>query len=168
MRLSAPAPFRSAVPLAAAGIACLGLVPTLGGPERPLHWAMTAGMVGFGMLLWARHRVQGAEAPLASVPVPVARQAGRALLFTCAVSTLLVLGIIGLQLRRGGGVSALSVALPAAGLAWLTSLAFKTLRLREAAPPMGTDRASRRPPNWDGLQSSSAAQSTPTNHHARV
>ena len=32
------------MPLAAAGIICLALVPTLGGPDHPLHWAVTGSL----------------------------------------------------------------------------------------------------------------------------
>jgi hypothetical protein len=152
-RLSASQPFRSAVPLAAAGIICLGLVPTLGGPEQPLHWAVTAGMAGFGVLLWARRRLRGAEGPLPPISKPAARAAGRILLGVVGVIAVLVGVIVGFRVRSGEPMSALSLTLPALGLAWLVTLSVQMLAHREppaegAAPD---ERPSRRPPNWEAL-----------------
>lgn len=135
------------MPLAAVGIICLGLVPVLGGPDRPLHWAMTAGMVGFGTLLAARRRLRGPEAPLSNVTAGAAKAAGRALLLIVGVIGVLVLGIVGLRARSGQGMSALSLLLPSLGLAWLAVLGVRVLRHRAAADPdPATDRPSRRPP----------------------
>jgi hypothetical protein len=159
--LSASDPFRSAAPLAAVGIACLGLLPTLGGPDRPLHWAMTAGMVGFGALLWARRRLTRREGALAGVPAHAARHAGRTVLLISAVSGSLVLIIILAQVRRGGSVGVLSLALPALGLTWLVSLGLKALRHRDpiADAPAPNDRPSRRPPaNRDSHPSPKSGQ----------
>src|SRR5438552_3886137 len=83
--------------VAAAGIICLGLVPTLGGPEQPLHWAVTAGMAGFGVLLWARRRLRGAEAPLPQISKQAARTAGRIVLAVVGVIAVLVGVIIGFR-----------------------------------------------------------------------
>lgn len=152
-RLSASQPFRSAVPLAAAGIICLGLVPTLGGPEQPLHWAVTAGMVGFGILLWARRWLRGAEGPLPPISKPAARAAGRILLAIVGVIAGLVGVIVGFRVHAGQGMSALSLALPGLGLAWLVTLSMQML-LHRAPPAEGAasdERPSRRPPNWDAL-----------------
>jgi hypothetical protein len=118
------------VPLAAAGIACLGLVPTLGGPDRPLHWAMTAGMVGFGALLFVRHRLVKREGALRPVSAAEARHAGATVLILTGISALLVLGIVGLQWRRGGDIGLLSLAMPVVGLLWLGSLGVLSRRHR--------------------------------------
>jgi hypothetical protein len=162
-RLSVSQPFRSAVPLAAAGIICLGLVPTLGGPDRPLHWAMTAGMVGFGGLLAARRRLHGFEGPLQRVPVGMAKQAGRALLGVSGIIAALVLVIVGFRVHSGGAMSALSLALPGAGLAWLAQLGVQTLRYRERATESSTagERPSRRPPNREQVSNAQSTSSRP-------
>lgn len=141
------------MPLAAAGIACLGLVPTLGGPDRPLHWAMTAGMVGFGVLFAARHRLSKREGALRPVAAEAARRAGTTVLVICAISALLVLGIVVLQWRRGGPIGLLSLAMPLLGLAWLASLGYQSLRHRDATtePGLSPDRPSQRPAKVDAL-----------------
>jgi hypothetical protein len=152
-RLSASQPFRSAVPLASAGIICLGLVPTLGGPEQPLHWAVTAGMAGFGGLLWARRRLRGPEQALPPISKQAAQAAGRVLLAIVAVIAVLVGVIVGFRVHNGQPISALSLALPGLGLAWLVTLGVQMLAHRE---PSGEgvapeERPSRRPPNWEAL-----------------
>jgi hypothetical protein len=151
------------VPLAAAGIACLGLVPALGGPDRPLHWAMTAGMVGFGALLAVRHRLSRREGALGHVEEGAARSAGTAVLVVCGVSAALVLGIIGLQWRRGGPIGLLSLVMPLLGLLWLAWLGHKSLRHRDAAaePPAAKDRPSRRPPKRDAVATAQQRPSRP-------
>ena len=150
------------MPLAATGIMCLGLVPLLGGPERPLHWAVTAGMVGFGALLWARRRLRGAEGPLPAISKPAAQAAGRSVLMVAGVITLLVGVVVGFRLHSGGELRALSLALPAAALVWLVVLGLQMLGHR--GPPTeaaGTgDRPSRRPPPWDGVSN----QNRPSRH----
>jgi hypothetical protein len=149
--LSAPPLSRSATPVASVGIMCLGLVPTLGGPDEPLHWATTAGMVGFGALLLFRHRLRGAEPALARVDGPVARHAGRALLLITAIIAALVGVIVAFQLARRGTIAPLSIVMPSVGLLWLAALGLKSLRYRptEAEPPPSeTERPSRRPPEW--------------------
>jgi hypothetical protein len=168
-RLSASEPFRSAVPLAAAGIVCLGLVPTLGGPERPIHWIMTAGMVGFGALMWARHRLRGPKVPLLRAPNHAVHQAGRVLLVVGGTITALVGSIVGFRLQSGGSIGALSLVLPGAGLVWVAVIALQALRYREPAaePPTTGDRPSRRPPNRDPLakpQSTSSRPGPPDRH----
>lgn len=154
------------MPLAAAGIICLGLVPTLGGPDQPLHWAVTAGMVGFGVLLWARRRLRGPEGELERVPQPAARQAARALSIIWAIVAVLVGVIIGARLSSGGSISALSLALPLAGLAWLAVLAFQVWRYRERAGEAQSpgDRPSRRPASWDSLSTPSSSRPPPDTH----
>jgi hypothetical protein len=152
-RLSASQPFRSAVPLAAAGIICLGLVPILGGPDQALHWAVTAGMAGFGVLLAARRRLRGAEGPLPPISREAARAAGRVLLGIVGVIAVLVGVIVGFRVHSGEPISALSLALPGLGLAWLLTLGAQMLAHRE--PPAegvaADERPSRRPPNWEAL-----------------
>jgi hypothetical protein len=171
-RLSVSEPSRSAVPLAAAGIICLGLVPTLGGPDRPLHWAMTTGMVGFGALLWARRRLRGAEGPLQPVTRGAAQRAARALLVIGSILTALVGVIVGFRLHSGAPVGVLSVALPALGLAWLFVLAVQTLRHREpAADPLTLgERPSRRPPNREQVSKpqSPSGHAGPPDRHANA
>jgi hypothetical protein len=152
-RLSAFQPFRSAVPLAAAGIICLGLVPTLGGPERPLHWAVTAGIAGFGALLWARRRLRGADGPLQPLSTHAARAAGRTVFVVIGVITVLVGVIIGFRVHSGHDMSALSLALPGLALAWLVTLGLQMRLYREptAGTALAEERPSRRPPNWEAL-----------------
>lgn len=162
-RLSDSPPPRSALPLAAAGIACLGLVPTFGGPDKPLHWAMTAGMVGVGMLLWMRHRLARRESPLASVARVDSRRAGVALLVISAVSSVLVLGIVMSQWLRAGPMGALSLGMPLFALLWLVTLGLQCLKHREGPDPAPqTDRPSRQPPTpRDGLSASQRPSSPP-------
>jgi hypothetical protein len=151
------------VPLAAAGIVCLGLVPILGGPDRPLHWAMTVGIVGFGSLLWARRRLRGPEGRLSKVPSGAARQAGRNLLSIGAVVATLVGVIVGFRLHSGGAMSALSLVLPAAGLTWVAVLGLQVLRHREPAAESSSasDRPSRRPPPRDTRAKAASTSSHP-------
>jgi hypothetical protein len=140
------------VPLAAVGIISLGLVPALGGPGLPLHWAMTLGMTGFGGLLAFRHVLQRGEGPLPQVPFAQARYAGRAVLWISIICTLLVLGIIGRQLWLRGPIAPLSLAMPLAGLAWIYSVALRSLRWpadRLEPQPNPDDRPSHRPPSWE-------------------
>lgn len=144
-------PARSAVPLASVGIILLGLVPTLGGPDRPLHWLMTAGMVGFGVLLRLRHRLHRGEPPLRDVPPEVARKAGRAMLITVGVIALLVATLMAARWSLTPHVSALSIAMPLVALGWLTSIGLRVLRqgTRSEVEAQHADRPSRRPPPWD-------------------
>jgi threonine/homoserine/homoserine lactone efflux protein len=154
------------VPLAAAGIVCLGLVPTLGGPDQPQHWAVTAGMVGFGVLLWVRRRLRGPEGALQRVPQKAAREAAKALTIICGVVAALVGVIFGARLHSGGSISALSLALPAAGLCWLAVLAFQVWRYREPAndAPATGDRPSRRPSSWGSLSTPRSSRPPPDSH----
>lgn len=141
------------MPLAAVGIACLGLTPTFGGPDRPLHWAMTACMVGFGALLFTRHRLTSREGALEAVPAHSPRQASRALLTITALSATIVSGIVASHLHAGKPVAALSVLMPLAGLSWLGWLGLK-IRQHRPSPEDSTaptDRPSRRPPKRDSL-----------------
>jgi hypothetical protein len=164
-KLLASEPFRSAGPLAAIGIACLGLIPTLGGPERPLHWAMTGGLLLFGVLLFARHRFGRQKTPLGRVDEPAARAAGRTVLVVSAVIGALVAVIVGARLRSGGSIAALSLAMPAVALGWLASLGLKAARHREPAlePAATSDRPSRRPPNWEPTSGAQASQAGSSN-----
>jgi hypothetical protein len=142
------------VPLASVGIICLGLLPTLGGPGLPLHWAMTAGVAGFGALLLVRYRLQRPEALPAPVLQSDARRAGRALLWVSGVIALLVSFFTVKQWASGGPVSAASVAMPIVGLVWLGSLGLKALRWPGdpvESPASSDDRPSRRPPSWERL-----------------
>jgi hypothetical protein len=132
----------------------LGLVPTLGGPDQPLHWAMTAGMTGFGLLLAVRHRLRRDQPPLAALTEAEARHAGGAVLWVSGIIGVMVVGIVLRQLIRGGPTSAFSVGLPLVGLWWVASLGFKARRFRapEVEDPVTTrDRPSRRPPSWERL-----------------
>ncbi len=153
-RLSLRSISRSAVPLASGGIICLGLLPTLGGPDRPLHWGMTLGVTGFGLLLAIRHRLRRDRPPLAELAEAEARRAGNAVLWVSVVIAAMVLVIVLHQLFSGGGMSAFSVGLPLVGLWWLASLGLKARRLRSPqADDSATtaDRPSRRPPQWERL-----------------
>lgn len=149
-RLSVRSPHRSAVPLASAGIICLGLVPTLGGPDRPLHWIMTAGMTGFGLLLAVRHRLGRDQVTLGPVSQLTARRAGNAVLWVSAVIAAFVLVFVFRQLAAGGPIGAFSLAMPVVGLVWLVSLGLKARRLpADHGDHAGKDRPSRRPPSWE-------------------
>jgi uncharacterized membrane protein len=148
---------RSATPVASIGIVCLGLVPTLGGPNEPLHWATTAGMVAVGVLLFVRHRLRGAEPSLARVEGAAARQAGRAVLVITAVIALLVGVIIAFQVARHGTIAPLSIVMPAVSLLWLGALGLKALRYQPPRPEHAepeAERPSRRPPEWKQRSSS--------------
>jgi len=145
---------------------CLGLVPTLGEPERPLHWAVTAGMVGFGALLWARRRLRSHEGPLPVISKPAAQAAGRCVLLITGVIAVLVGVVVGFRLHSGGELGALSLALPGAALAWLVVLGLQMLGHR-GPPAEGAsagDRPSRRPPHWDGVSNQNRPSSHPNPH----
>jgi hypothetical protein len=165
--LAAFEPHRSAAPLAAVGIACLGLVPVLGGPDHLLHWAVTGLVLVFSAWLWTRRRRDQPPAGLGRVEAPAARLAGRVTLGVCAVVAAIVAVIFGARLHSGGNVALLSWSLPAASLAWVTSLGLKAWQHREpeVAPAAPSDRPSRRPPNWDAAASAKSPQSSPPNRH---
>lgn len=170
-RLSGSLPFRSAVPLAAAGIACLGLTPTFGGPDRPLHWAMTVGMVGFGALLWGRHRLTSREGDLEPVPAESAVLAWRALSAITVFCSAICCVIIGSRVYAAKPLAALSVVMPAVGLTWLGLLGWKIRQLRLVAveSPATTDRPSKRPPKRDSLAPPLSNQGdSASNRHASV
>ncbi len=155
------------MPLAATGIICLGLVPVIGGPEQPLHWAMTAGVVGFGALLLVRRLLRGPEAALRRVPPEEARHAGRTLFVVCGFVGGLVALIVGARLRGGEPPAAWSVMLPVLGLAWLGTLALQVWHHREhsvVSESVG-DRPSRRPANWDASASRKPSPSSPPDRH---
>lgn len=158
------------MPLAATGIICLGLVPTFGGPEQPLHWAVTAGMVGFGVLLWVRRQLRGPEAALQRVPPEAARHAGRALFIVCGVVGTLVALIVGARLHAGQPLGLLSVALPSLGLVWLVTLAVQVWRHREPAAEAAAagDRPSRRPLSWDSSAGRKPSPSSPPDRHVNA
>jgi len=140
--------------LASVGIIGLGLLPTLGSPDRPLHWAMTAGMIGFGALLAVRHRLRRFEAQLAPVPQSTAQRAGRTVLWVTGVIGAMVVVIVLQRLTSGGPIALLSIAMPIAGLAWLASLGLKARRWPadpSDASTASNDRPSRRPPAWERL-----------------
>jgi len=169
--LSGSEPFRSAVPLAAAGIACLGVIPTFGGPERPLHWAMTAGMLGFGALLWTRHRLLDRDSGFADAPIGKARLAGRSILLITAISSLIVTLIVGSYLLSGKPLAGLSVAMPLAGLSWLAAIGWKLRRLAETtAEGAGqAERPSRRPAKRDSVAPPRPSPGkSPSNGHASL
>jgi hypothetical protein len=168
-RLSATQSPRSAVPLAAAGIICLGFAPVLGGPERPPHWAMTAGMVGFGALLWARHGLRGGQGPLLAISKPAASAAGRAVLGAAAAIAVSIAFIVGFRLQSGGAISTLSLALPALGLAWVALLGVQALRHpATSVEEPAAERPSRRPPEWEALPNRKSNHPGPPDGHASV
>jgi hypothetical protein len=151
------------VPLAAVGIGCLGLVPTLGGPDRPLHWAMTAGMVGFGALLWTRHRLGKREGALRPVRRTDALRAARTVVIICGVIGLLMAGIVASRWHSGGSIAWLSVAMPLATLAWISTIGLRAQRLGNGQTEGATssERPSRRPPGLEALASATARPSSP-------
>lgn len=145
---------------------CLGLVPTLGGPDEPLHWLMTAAMTGFGVLLLARHRLQQREPELAEVSPTAARHAGRAVLWITGISAVLVLGIVARQGLQGGPIGALSLIMPLVALVWLGSLGLKALRARSESAEAATLERPSRLPQWERLSSPppSAPPAGPSSH----
>lgn len=166
-RLSLRPPPRSAVPLASAGIICLGLVPIIGGPDRPLHWAMTGGLTGFGLLLLLRYLLQRREAALLPVTSAAAQRAGNAVLWVSGIIALMVLFFTVQQLLAGGPVAPLSVGMPVLGLLWLASLGLKARRwpADSTEPPSSSDdRPSRRPPSWERLTPPGSAPGGPGRH----
>jgi hypothetical protein len=128
---------------------------------------MTVGMVGFGGVLAARRRLHGFEGPLQRVPVGMPQQAGRALLGVSGIIAALVLVIVGFRVHSGGAISALSLALPGLGLAWLAQLGFQTLRHREPAldSPAAGERPSRRPPSRDQVSNAQSTRPGPPDRH---
>lgn len=110
-------------------------------------------MVGFGALLWGRHRLVRREGPLEEVSAESVNLASRALFAITAFSTAICAGIIGSHLYAGKPIAALSVLMPAVGLAWLAGLGWKMRQLPRAAvePHSASDRPSRRPPKRDSL-----------------
>lgn len=140
-RLSVNEPNRSALPLAAAGVICIGLLPVLGGPAAPLHWFMTVGITGLGVLIAVRQRLQRPERPLAALRADDARRAGRSVLIIGALIAVLATGIIGLWVHAGGQPSALSLVLPALGVAWVLWLGVKILRVADVAVAPATEEA---------------------------
>lgn len=130
---------------------------------------MTAGMVGFGALLLVRHRLQRREGPLRDVPGPVARQAGRAFFITLTVITLLLTGFFVVRWSPHGSTALLSLALPVAGLAWLTAIGLRVRRHSAEAPTEAeatavADRPSRRPSNWDALSNAGSGHGKASSH----
>jgi hypothetical protein len=161
-------PSRSAVPLASVGIISLGLLPTLGGPDQPLHWAITAGMTGFGALLLLRHRLRRMEAPLSPLTRAHAQLAGRALLWVSGAIGVLVVGIVLRQIAASGPIAALSLAMPVVSLGWLVSLGLKALRWPADSvdkAPATEERPSRRPPTWERVTPSGPTPSGGPGRH---
>jgi hypothetical protein len=114
---------------------------------------MTAGMVGFGALLWTRHRLLARDSAVADAPAGKARFASRSLLLITAISTVIVAVIVGAYLRSGKPLAWLSVAMPLAGLSWLAAVGWKLRQLDEttAEGAAQADRASRRPAKRDSV-----------------
>ncbi len=132
---------------------------------------MTLGMVGFGALLFVRHRLRGCEPALADIEAAPARRAGRVVLCITAMSALLVLGIIAAQLVAGGAVAPLSLLMPAAALLWLLSVGLRSLRhaaLPPAAASNESDRPSRRPPDWTPRSPGMPSARPASDGHARA
>lgn len=91
------------------------------------------------------------------------RRAARALFLIVAVVSLAVAVIVGFRWQSGGDISALSLVLPVAALAWLTLLGVQIRRHREPTPEAstGAERPSRRPPQWDALPSANRKSNHP-------
>jgi hypothetical protein len=99
---------------------------------------MTAGMVGFGILLLVRRRLQRRERPLAEVEAPAARSAARAFFITVGVIALLITGLLAVRLDPHSPTTVLSLALPALALAWLSLIGLRMLRHRSPLPSAET------------------------------
>jgi hypothetical protein len=91
-------------------------------------------MIGFGLLLLVRRRLQRREGPLAPVEAPVARSAARAFFITLGVIALLLTVLLAVRLDPRSPTTALSLALPALGLAWLGLIGLRVLRHRRPLP----------------------------------
>jgi hypothetical protein len=114
-------------------------------------------------LLFARHRLVKREGALRPVGTAEARHAGSTVLLLTAISALLVLGIVGLQWRRGGDIGLLSVAMPLVGLVWLGSLGVLSRRHRvdATADLLGRSSSLRAPNKPDALSTPSQRPSRP-------
>lgn len=160
-------PVRSALPLASAGILGLGLLPALGGSDRPLHWFVAAAAVGLGIFLQLWHRVRSPEAPLAPVSPEHATHAGRTLLIITAVSGVLAAGILLTRWHYHGPSAALSVGMPLAALAWLTSIGLRVLRQGEATTfrlPYVPTKSSRPAGAWERVRAGSSRRKPGSSH----
>jgi len=125
-------------------------------------------MVGFGALLWARHRLSKRAAALQPVSATQARVAGRAVLIVTAVITALVVVIVVAQWRHGGALGLQSLAMPAVGLLWLASLGLQSLAAARRAlrEPATTERSTRRPSREGVAQAQQRPSRPPTDRHA--
>jgi hypothetical protein len=114
---------------------------------------MTAGMVGFGALLWTRHRLLARDGALADPALREPRRAGQRVLIVTAIIAAIVALIIGSHWHAGKPIGLLSVAMPLVGLGWLAAIGLKLRQLPESAAEGAgqSDRASRRPPKRDSV-----------------
>lgn len=85
-------------------------------------------MVAFGGLLMLRHHLRASEGGLPPVASGEARQAGHTLLGIALIIAGLTAWIVVARWAAGGGIGALSLAMPALGLAWLGALGLRCLR----------------------------------------
>ncbi len=131
---------------------------------------MTLAMVSFGALLLLRHALAPSEPRLDPVPKGAATVAGRAVLGVCAVSAVLMAGIVLRQLLASGPISLLSLLMPLAALSWVAWVGQKALRWpSDALATADDDRPSRRPPRWERLpQGGSDAPPPGSGRHAGV
>ncbi|HEY6077732.1 MAG TPA: hypothetical protein VIW29_02965, partial [Polyangiaceae bacterium] len=168
-RLSVNEPNRSALPMAAAAVTCIGLLPILGSPAAPLHWFMTAGITGLGILIGVRHRLQRPERPLAPLDANEARSVGRHLLIIGAAIAVIATVIIGLGVHAGGKPIALSLVLPALSVAWVFWLGFKLLRVADdAVTPATEDALPARASAWEARPSQPPAASSRSSSNPQV
>lgn len=129
---------------------------------------MTAAMVGFGGLLWTRHRLLRREAPLDAVAPAQARLAARAVFIITGFSAFVVCLIAASRLSESRPIALLSVAMPVVGLAWLFAIArrIRQVYLASRGASAQADRPSRRPPKRDSRTPPLASQSeSASNRH---
>lgn len=124
---------------------------------------MTAGMVGFGALLWTRHRLAKREDGLRPVRRSEALRAARTVAGVGGVVGLLMAGIVASRWHSGGSIAWLSVAMPLAALTWVLTIGLRAQRfgLSQTEAVAGSDRPSRRPPGLEALASAAARPSSP-------
>lgn len=128
---------------------------------------MTAAMVGFGALLYARHRLTRREAPLAEVPAQAAAFASRSLLQITALCAAICAGIIAARMYAGKPIAGLSVLMPATGLAVLLWLGRKMQKAGAARVESTgfSDRPSPRPPKRESLAPPRPQSDAASNRH---
>jgi hypothetical protein len=126
---------------------------------------MTAGMTGFGVLLWVRARASR-EAAAEELEAEAGARTGRIVLVIAGVLAVLVTLILAFRWRSGGSISLLSAAMPLIGLGWVAVIAARCSRVTSTSVTGSlTDRASRRPAPPERFSPSSTSRpASPEGH----